>query len=150
MQDTGDMTQPTRDSRTSGDQPSAWATGWTVFAGTILALTGIFQIIAGIVAVASDELYVVTNDWIFKFDVTTWGWIHLVLGVVLLLSGIGIFTGNVVARSVGVFIAGLSAIAAFMWLPYYPLWGIVIIALDVAVIWALTTQGRESAGRVRA
>ncbi|WP_338750902.1 DUF7144 family membrane protein [Janibacter alittae] len=138
------MTQESRGGRTSAAPPSAWATGWTVFAGTILVLTGIFQIIAGIVAVGSGELYVVTNDWLFQFDVTTWGWIHLVLGVVLLLSGIGIFTGNVVARSIGVLIAGLSAIAAFMWLPYYPLWGVIIIALDVAVIWALTTRSSGS------
>lgn len=144
MNDAGDATRRGHSARAAEREPSGWAIGWTFFAGSILVLVGIFQMIAGIAAIASDDLFVVTQEWVFQFDVTTWGWIHLVLGAVLLLSGIGIFTGNVAARAVGVVLAGLSAIAAFMWLPYYPLWGIVIIALDVAIIWALTTHGRDS------
>jgi hypothetical protein len=122
---------------------SAWAVGWSAFAGAILVMVGIFQVIAGLVAILEDEFFVVTAEWVFQFDATAWGWIHLLLGLVLLVSGFGIFARNVLARSVGVAVAILSAIAAFMWLPYYPFWGIAIIALDVAVIWALTTQGRE-------
>ena len=81
----------------------------------------------------------------FSFDTTTWGWIHLIVGIVVILAGFGIFTGNVLARSVGVIVAVVSAIANFMWLPYYPIWSVIVIAIDIAVIWALTAHGRDLA-----
>lgn len=126
-----------------GTEPSGWAIGWTAFAGTILIMIGLFQAFLGIVAIADNTIYVVTSEWVFKLDVTTWGWIHLILGLVLLLAGIGLFGGQVWARTVGVIVAALSALAAFLWLPYYPVWAIVIITMDVFVIWALTTHGRD-------
>jgi len=127
------------------EKPSAWAVGYATFAGVILVMVGIFQAIAGLVGIVEDEFYVIGQKWVFELDATTWGWIHLLIGIVLVLSGIGIFTGNVLARTVGVFVAALSAIANFMWLPYYPVWAIAIIALNVAVIWALTAHGRDIA-----
>ena len=127
------------------EQRSAWAMGYATFAGVILVIAGVFQTIAGLVGIFEDEFYVVGDKWIFEFDATTWGWIHLLIGLLLILSGIGIFSGNVLARTVGVVVAGLSAIANFMWLPYYPVWSIVIIALNVAIIWALTAHGRDLA-----
>lgn len=127
------------------EQRSAWAMGYATFAGVILVIAGVFQTIAGLVGIFEDEFYVVGDKWIFEFDATTWGWIHLLVGLLLILSGIGIFSGNVLARTVGVVVAGLSAIANFMWLPYYPVWSIVIIALNVAIIWALTAHGRDLA-----
>lgn len=127
------------------EQRSAWAMGYATFAGVILVIAGVFQTIAGLVGIFEDEFYVVGDEWIFEFDATTWGWIHLLVGLVLVASGIGIFSGNVLARTVGVIVAGLSAIANFMWLPYYPVWSIVIIALNVAIIWALTAHGRDLA-----
>ena len=75
----------------------------------------------------------------FAFDTTTWGWIHLVLGIVLALTGFFLFTGREWARVVGVMVAVLSIFANFLWLPYYPLWAIVVIAVDVLVIWAITS-----------
>jgi len=128
------------------DRPSAWAAGYSAFAGVVLVMIGLFQAIAGLVALIDDQFYVVTEEWVFQFDSTTWGWIHLVVGVVLVLAGIGIFTGNVLARTIGVFVALVSGVVAFMWVPYYPVWAIVIIALDIAVIWALTAHGRDIAG----
>lgn len=125
------------------EQPSAWAAGYAAFAGVVLIMVGFFQAVAGLVAIIDDEFYVVGREYVFQFDVTTWGWIHLIVGVVVLLSGFGIFSGNVAARTVGVIIAAISALAAFLWLPWYPIWAIVIIALDVAVIWALTMHGRD-------
>lgn len=108
-------------------------------------MAGSFQGIAGLSALFNDEFYVVGNEWVFQFDATTWGWIHLVLGIVLLASGFGIFTGNVAARSVGVMVAIVSGIVAFAWLPWSPVWAILIVALDIAVIWALTVHGRDVA-----
>lgn len=124
-------------------EPSGWAIGWTAFAGTILIMVGLFQAFLGIVAIADNTIYVVTSEWVFKLDATTWGWIHLILGLVVLLAGIGLFGGQVWARTVGVIVAVLSAIGAFLWLPYYPVWAIVILTMDVFVIWALTAHGRD-------
>jgi hypothetical protein len=125
------------------NQPSAWAVGWALFAAVVLITVGCFQAIAGLAAIFEDEVYVEGAKWAFQFDVTTWGWIHLLLGAVLVLSGLGIMTGNVLARTVGVFVAALSAIANFAFLPWYPIWATVIIAVDIAVIWALTAHGRD-------
>jgi hypothetical protein len=122
---------------------SAWAVGYATFASILLLMAGVFHFIAGLVAVAEEEFYVVGTKWVFQFDVTSWGWIHMVLGVLLFLAGLGILSGNVVARTVAVVLAGLSAVASFAWLPYYPVWSIVIMFLAVAVIWALTVHGRD-------
>lgn len=125
------------------EEPSAWAAGWSMFAGVILIMVGCFQAIAGLVAIVNDEFYVIGHEWIFQFDATTWGWIHLILGIILLASGAGIFVGNVLARTVGVLVALGSAVVSFAWMPWYPVWAILIVALDVAVIWALTAHGRD-------
>ncbi len=124
-------------------QPSGWAIGWTLFAGTMMVMLGIWWFFAGLVAIINDDFYVVTQEWVFKFSTTTWGWIHLVVGVIVLISGFGLFTGNVWARAVGVIIAVLAALVAFAWLPWYPVWAIIFIAVSAAVIWALTAHGRD-------
>ena len=124
---------------------SAWAVGYSAFAAAMLILIGVFHIVAGIVGIAEDEFYVVGSEWVFEFDATAWGWIHLIAGVIVLLAGIGILSGNVLARTVGVLVAAVSVIANFLWLPYYPIWSILMIALGVAVIWALTVHGRDIA-----
>lgn len=116
-----------------------------MFAGIMLMIYGVFDIIQGIVALVNDQFFVITQDYVFKFDVTTWGWIHIIGGIVLIASGAGIFSGNVLARTVGVIVAGLGVIWNFAWLPYYPIWSIIAIAIGVAVIWALTAHGRDIA-----
>lgn len=123
--------------------PSSWAIGYTVFAGLMMIMVGAFQAINGIAAIWNNSYFVVTDNYIFRFNVTTWGWIHLIAGIVVLLAGFGIFSGAVWARTVGVIIAVLSAVINFLFLPYYPMWSILIIAVDVAVIWALTAHGRD-------
>ena len=124
-------------------EPSGWAVGFTYFAGMMMVMIGAFHIIAGFIGIVDDQFYVATKEYLLQFDTTTWGWIHLILGIVVLLAGVGVFSGSVAARTVGTIVALLSAIAAFAWLPYYPVWAIVIIALAVSVIWALTTHGRD-------
>ncbi len=108
-----------------------------------MIVVGIFQAIAGLVAIVNDGFYVVGPDYVFQFNRTSWGWIHLIIGLIVLASGFGVFTGNVLARTVGVFAAVISMISVFMWLPWYPFWGFVVLAIDVAVIWALTVHGRD-------
>ena len=124
---------------------SAWATGLALFAGLMMIMIGSFQAIIGFAAILEDEFYVVTPNYAFEVDATTWGWIHLLLGIVLVLAGLGAIAGQLWARVVGITLAVLSAIANFFFIPYYPLWSIVIIALDVFVIWALSVYGRQAA-----
>ena len=126
-------------------QPSGWAVGWTAFAGIMMWVMGGWWILAGLIAVLNPNFFVVTSNWVFKFDASTWGWIHLLLGVLILAAGFGVFSGAVWARTVGVIIAALAALAAFAWMPYYPIWGVIFIAMAIAVIWALTAHGRDMA-----
>ena len=127
------------------DQYSSWAVGWSAFAAIMLVMIGIFHALAGLVAIVDDTFYVVGSEYIFEFNVTTWGWTHLIGGILVVAAGFGIFSGNVLARTVGVIAAALSMIVNFAWLPYYPVWSMLMIALGVAVIWALTVHGRDIA-----
>lgn len=123
-------------------EPSGAAVGWITFAGVVMIIEGSFEILAGLAALINPDSFA-DVDTIFEQNAETWGWWHLVIGGVILLSGFGVFTGNVLARIVGVIAASLSAIAAFVWLPIYPVWGIIVISIDIAVIWALTVHGRD-------
>jgi hypothetical protein len=98
---------------------------------------------AGLVAIFENEFYVQTRNYLFQFDATTWGWIHLVLGLLVAFAGWGLLSGQTWARVVGITLAALSATANFLFLPYYPFWSLLIIAVDIFVIWALTAHGRE-------
>lgn len=122
---------------------SHWAIGWTAFAGIMMWLVGGFHAIAGLVGIIEEEFYVVTRDYLFQFDVTAWGWTHLVMGVIVFVAGIGLFSGAVWARTVGVILAVLSALVSFAWLPWYPFWSMIMIAASAFVIWALTAHGRD-------
>lgn len=116
------------------------ATGVTAFAGVMLATVAIFQILEGIAAIAEDTVYVTGIDYVYQLDVTTWGWIHLVLGIIGLVTGIGILAGQVWGQMAGIAIAVISAVSSFAFLPYYPLWSMVVLAFNAFVIWALCTQ----------
>ena len=124
-------------------QPSGWAIGWTAFAGLLMVMMGFWWMLTGSVALLDSEFYVVTQRWVLQFDVWTWGWIHLILGIVILAAGCGVLIGAVWARIVGVILAIVAGLMAFGWLPYHPVWAILLIAIAVAVIWALTVHGRD-------
>ena len=136
--------------QTTGHTPdrspvSRTAVGFTVFAATMMVIGGVFQAMQGLIALFNDTFYVVGQEWAFQFDITGWGWIHLVVGAVVVVAGVFLFRGAVWARAVGVAVAAVSAVLNFMWLPHYPIWSILIIAVDVLVIWALTAHGRDIA-----
>ena len=117
---------------------STWAAGLSVFAASIMMVLGVFQFFEGLVAVVDgDDFLLKTRNYVVQFDASTWGWTHLILGVVVAATGVFILTGNKIARGVGIFIVSLSALANFLWIPYYPFWAIIVLALDVAAIWAL-------------
>jgi hypothetical protein len=119
------------------------AVGLTVFAAVMLIMIGVFQGIAALVALVNDTFFVVGEEYVFKFDVSTWGWIHLLIAILLVAAGVFLFRGALWARIVGVVVATLSAVVNFAWLPWYPIWGAIMIAVDVFVIWALTAHGRD-------
>ena len=125
---------------------SGWAVGWTIYAAVWMWILGFFHAIAGFAGIVEDEILVATPNYLFQLDTTTWGWIHLILGLVVLLAGFFVFNGAVWARTVGVVIAAVSILVNFAWLPYYPIWGLLMITANVFVIWALTAHGRDIAG----
>ena len=118
----------------------AWTEGLSVFAAALLIMVGIFQALQGLAAIINDQRFVVTGDYVYKFDITGWGWIHLILGLVAIGVGTAMIMGRTWSYIAAMVFAILSAVAQFMWLPYYPIWAIVIIALNVAIIWALVEQ----------
>jgi hypothetical protein len=123
--------------------PSGWAVGFTASAGVLMIMAAGFQALAGLVAIFQDEFYVNTRNYILKFDVTTWGWIHLLLWLLVLFAGFAVLSGQTWGRVIGIILASVSAVANFAFIPYYPVWSLVIIALDVFVIWALAVHGRD-------
>lgn len=134
----------TQSGRSSGtDHYSGTAVGVTVTAAVFMILIGVFQAIQGLVALINDNFYVLGSEYIFKFDVTTWGWIHLILGTVAAFAGFALFQGAVWARAVAVLMASVGIIANFMWMPYYPIWSLTVITFNAFVIWAATAHGRD-------
>lgn len=128
---------------TSGEgRRGGWA-GLTAFASTVMALVGGFHALVGLTALVGDDFAVDTEGYLFQFDTTTWGWIRLVLGTILVAAGVALFSGTTWARVVGAVAAGVTALAAFLWLPMYPLWGASVLVLSIFVILALTVHGRD-------
>ncbi|MDQ0942314.1 hypothetical protein [Streptomyces sp. V1I1] len=126
----------------------AWAAGGTMFAGVLLLVDGILGILNGIAGIAADDVYTRIGSYVFEWDLTAWGWIHLIIGVIAAVTGAGILRNAGWARAVGVALAGLIVIINFIWLPYLPLWGLIGIAIGVFVIWALCADWSASSSRV--
>lgn len=117
--------------------------GWGVFAATMMIIGGTLNAIYGLVAAVNDDWVAWSNRDVVFFDLTTWGWIHIVVGVIVALAGFGVLSGNVLARTIGVLLAGISLIVNFLFIPVFPLWALTVITIDALVIWALTAHGRE-------
>jgi hypothetical protein len=112
----------------------------SVFAATLMMVVGAIQFLQGLVAVIDGRaFFVATPNYLLSLNATSWGWIHIIFGAVVGVAGFFVLTGNVVARTVGIALAAGQAIVNFVWLPYYPIWGVIVIAVDVLVIWALAT-----------
>lgn len=127
------------------ERESPWASGLTVFAGSMMIVIAVWQVLVGIAAIVRDDVYVLTPAYIYSFDLTAWGWFHLLLGILVGVAGFAVLRGQTWGRVTGIVLASLSLIANFLFIPYYPIWSLIIIALDVAVIWALATYRREPA-----
>ncbi|MEU9986764.1 hypothetical protein ACFZCP_16190 [Streptomyces sp. NPDC007971] len=121
----------------------AWAGGLTTFAAVMLMITGVLDLFRGIMGIAQDDVFVTTANYVFKFNLTGWGWIHLALGVLAMIVGFGLLQPSLWARVGGITIAGLIIIANFLSLPYSPVWSVVMIAISGFVIWALCVVRRD-------
>jgi hypothetical protein len=129
----------------SDQTTSGWAVGFILFAAIMMIMVGIWQALQGLIAIFENEFYVATRNYLFEFDATAWGWIHLLIGLLVAFAGWGLLSGRTWARMVAITLAVLSAIANFLFIPYYPFWSLLIIAVDVFVIWAIAAHGREVA-----
>lgn len=128
---------PRKQSNGSG---AAWASSGTLFAGVLMVVIGILDILQGIAAIAEDDVYQRVGDYVFKFDLTSWGWIHLILGILVTAAGAGILKGSEWGRMGGIVLASLNVIAQFMFLPYHPWWALFSMAISIFVIWALVSD----------
>jgi hypothetical protein len=126
------------------NEPTGW-TGWIVFASVMMIIGGGLNMFYGFVAVFNDDWvgWNSTTSTAVFVDLTTWGWIQVIVGFLVLLAGIGVLSGNILARTVGVIVAGVGMFANFFFIPVYPIWSLTIITINVLVIWALTAHGRE-------
>jgi hypothetical protein len=142
------MSETSYDRPTGYDQPAGYDqrtgwTGWISFAAIMLIIGGSLNLLYGVIAAVNDEWVVFTNRANVYLDVSEWGWVHIVLGGIVLLSGIGLLSGNIIARAVAVIVASISLLVNFFFIPVYPLWALTVIVIDVLVIWAVTAHGRE-------
>jgi hypothetical protein len=123
---------------------SSWASGLTLFAAVLLVVGGVWHVFAGIAALIHDEVYVSTPEYVYSFDITGWGWIQLLLGILAIVTGFAVLKGQTWARIVGIGFALLSMVVQFMIIPLYPIWSWLMITLDVGIIWALATYRRDA------
>jgi hypothetical protein len=123
----------------------AWARGGLVLAGTLMLIIGAYQIFLGITALVRNQFVVIGPNSYYTVDVTAWGWIHLAIGIVVALAGFFLFTGSTIAKIVGIALVSISALANFFLIPYYPIWSLLLIALDVFAIWAIANVRTDSA-----
>jgi hypothetical protein len=114
-----------------------------VLAGALLVLSGVFTLVQAFYALFGDAVFVQSDGQPMLLDITTWGWVHLVLGALQLAVGLAVFRGSTWARVTAAVVVGLSAVSQMVFLPAYPIWSIVVIAIDVLVIWALCMHGSE-------
>ena len=124
-------------------ETSGWAVGFILFAAILMIMVGVFQAFQGLIAIFENEFYVTTRNYLFQFDATTWGWIHLLIGVLVAFAGYGLLSGKTWARVVALTLAMLSALANFLFIPYYPFWALLLITLDIFVIWAIAAHGGD-------
>jgi hypothetical protein len=120
-------------------------TGWVFFAAIMMIVLGIFGIFEGLAAIVKSGFYHVPPNYYISINAKGWGWIHLIISIIVVLAGFALLQGATWARVVGIILASLSAIANFLFIPVYPIWSLLIIAIDIVVIWALAAHGRALA-----
>ena len=115
-------------------------TGWARFAGILLIVSGVWSVLTGIAGILEDKIFVTSSQYVYAFDLTAWGWVHTILGVAAVAAGVGVLKATAWGRMLGVALASASLLVNFAFIPYYPIWSIVVGALDVLIIWQLASQ----------
>ncbi|MCQ4208366.1 DUF7144 family membrane protein [Streptomyces longispororuber] len=124
----------------TGDHKDAPVTGVPMFAGLALELSGSLSVLMGIAGIAGDNLFH-ASQYAYRFNLTTWGWAHLVIGLALIVTGLAVLLGKSWSRGAGLVLGAVSLITQFLFVPYYPLWSISVMVLDLLAVWALTRSG---------
>ena len=132
---------------TATDTKQAVAAGATIGTAALLGVVGVLAVLQGLAAILRGPTFVIGFEYVYKIDANGWGWIHLILGAGAIAVAVGLFTGKTWAAVAAIVVAGLSIILNFMWLPYYPWWSIIVIALDVFIIWSVGTWRQSTAVR---
>lgn len=130
-----------RDRYGSGEMIS----GLPLFAGATLMLSGPLSILLGVTGIAQDTLFS-SPRYVYRFDLTAWGWLHVVVGAGLVVAGMGVLLGRSWGRGVGITMGAVSLITQFMFIPYYPVWSIIVMTLDLLIVWALSRSLLEAGG----
>jgi hypothetical protein len=120
--------------------------GWAAFAGVMLFIVGSMDALWGLAAILNDDVVIVGGHGALIADVTLWGWVHLILGGILVATGVGLLAGSTAARLPAVFFVSLNAIAQIVWFPAAPLWAFLLILLDMTIIYQLTARWGDQAG----
>jgi hypothetical protein len=123
------------------------AAGASIGAGALLLTSAVLTVLQGIQALVDHRPLIIGSNYVYKFNATGWGWIHIAAGIVLGIVAMGLISGAVWARVTAIVMACISIVVMFMWLPYYPMWSIIVIALDVIIIWAVATWDTTAASR---
>ncbi len=124
----------------SADTSGKNYSGWAAFAGAIMFIVGSLDALWGLGAILNDNVVVVGGHGAIIADITTWGWVHLILGSAIALTGLGLLLGNTAARWAGVLLVTVNAISQIVWFPAAPLWAFLMIILDVTIIYQLTAR----------
>jgi hypothetical protein len=139
-QETGQYREPAHDVSGYGyGGAGAAETGFTVLAGALMILGGLLGFFEGLVAIIRQSFYHTVSNYTFQFNVHGWGWITLILGVVVAAAGVCVLLGQKWAMALGIVLAVFGAIANFLFIPYYPIWSIIVIAMNIFIIWALAS-----------
>lgn len=137
---TDPRTQATRTQMDTGGIGRTGASGWAFFAGILIFMVGIFNIIWGLTALFKDTALTVGEEALIVWDFTAWGWIHLLLGIVMVGTALGLFAGRGWARWTAIFFVMVNAFGQIAWMSTYPLWSVLIITLDIIIIYQLTAR----------
>ncbi|MEV6756820.1 hypothetical protein [Streptomyces sp. NPDC051214] len=123
-----------------GEQAHAVVTGLPMFAGLALELSGSLSVLMGIAGIAGDNIFS-ASQYVYRFDLTVWGWGHLVIGLALIVAGLAVLVGKSWSRGAGLVFGAVSLITQFLFIPYYPVWSISVMVLDLLAVWALSRSG---------
>jgi hypothetical protein len=125
------------DTRAAEPRPAGAVLGFTIMASVLMMVSGLWNFLEGLAAIIRGSFFVVLPNYVYNVSVTGWGWIHLIVGAALFVAGAFLFTDKLWARVVGVALACISAVFNFLYIPYQPVWSVIVIALDIVIVWAL-------------